>query len=141
MKEDTKSAVALAHSQECTKELISGLPNFGSMETFGPRAEKRNVLGEKTAADVLPLSLLSGLFLCFVGSATQVYIYVYWTGRRETKTTIRFGYSKQSSGAYLLEAGLVTLAAVSTTDRSRRAILGVTAVEGFIYNIGHIIYR
>ena len=71
MKEDTKSAVALAHSRECTKELISGLPNFGSMETFGARAEKRNVLGKKTAADVLPYALLPGLFLCFVGSATQ----------------------------------------------------------------------
>ena len=44
MKEDTKSVVALAHSRECTKELISGLPNFGSMEMFEARAEKRNIL-------------------------------------------------------------------------------------------------
>ena len=42
------------------------------METFGARAEKRNVLRKKTAADVLPLALLSGFFLCIVGSATQV---------------------------------------------------------------------
>ena len=56
-----KSVVALAHYGECTKELISGLPNFGSTETFGARAEKRTVLAKKTAADVLPLSLLSGL--------------------------------------------------------------------------------
>ena len=46
MKEETKRAVALAHSRECTMELIPGLPNFNSMETFGARAEKRNVLGK-----------------------------------------------------------------------------------------------
>ena len=60
-KEDTKSAVALAHPRECTKELIAGLPKFGSMKTFGARAEKRRVLVKKTTADVLPLSMLSGL--------------------------------------------------------------------------------
>ena len=32
--------------RECAKELISGLPNFGSMEVFGAKAEKRNVLGK-----------------------------------------------------------------------------------------------
>ena len=52
-------------------ELLSGLPNFGSMETFGARTEKRKVLDKKTAADVLPWALLSGLVLCFVGSATH----------------------------------------------------------------------
>ena len=67
MKEETKSAVDLAHSRECTKELISGLPIFGSMETFGARAEERNVLGKKTAADALPLALLSGLLFVFCG--------------------------------------------------------------------------
>ena len=61
MKEDMKSAVALAHSRKCTKELLFGLPKFGSIETFGARAEKRNVLTKKTAADVLPCALLSGL--------------------------------------------------------------------------------
>ena len=48
--------------------------NFGSMGTFGARAEKRNVLRKKTAADVLPLALMSGLLAIsafFVGSATQ----------------------------------------------------------------------
>ena len=66
-KEDTKSAVALAHSWECTKELIPGLPNFGSVGTFGAKAEKRNVLRKKTAANVLPVSLQSGLFFLFRG--------------------------------------------------------------------------
>ena len=52
-------------SDECTKERIPGLPKFGSMESCGARAEKRNVLRKKTAADVLPASLLSGLFFVF----------------------------------------------------------------------------
>ena len=60
MQEETKSAVALAHSRECTKELISGLPNFGSMETFGARAEKRYVLTKETSPDKLPCASLSG---------------------------------------------------------------------------------
>ena len=35
-KEDTEGAVALEHSRECTKKLISALrPFFGSMGTFG----------------------------------------------------------------------------------------------------------
>ena len=48
-KEDTECAVALAHSRECIKELISALPNFGSMGAFGARAEKRNVLRKNNA--------------------------------------------------------------------------------------------
>ena len=62
-KEDTKRAVALAHSRRCTKELISTLLSFGSMVTFEARGDKGKALVEKTAADVLPMSLLSGL-LC-----------------------------------------------------------------------------
>ena len=43
--EGHESDVALAHPLACTKELMSGLPFFGSMATFGARrAEKRNVL-------------------------------------------------------------------------------------------------
>ena len=45
--EDTKSANDLAHSLECTKGLISALPDLFSMETFGARAEKRNALRKK----------------------------------------------------------------------------------------------
>ena len=73
-REDRESAVALTRSRECTKELIPTLPQFGSMGTFGATAEKRNVLRKtKTAADVVPVSLLSGMFsLRFMGSARQV---------------------------------------------------------------------
>ena len=74
MKEETKSAVALAHSRECTKELISGLPNFGSMETFGAR-QKNEMSSGKKAADVLPLALLSGLFFVFCGQRNTGAIY------------------------------------------------------------------
>ena len=46
-KEGTETAVGLSHSRECTKEPISALPNDGSKEKFGARAELRNVLQEK----------------------------------------------------------------------------------------------
>ena len=46
-KETSESAVALPHSRECAKELISALPNYGSKEKFGARAELLNVLQEK----------------------------------------------------------------------------------------------
>ena len=46
--EDMKSAVDLAYSRKFTKELISALPNFGSMETAGARrAEEQEVLVKK----------------------------------------------------------------------------------------------
>ena len=48
MKEDTKSAVALAHSRECTKELIeliSGLPMFCSQGTV--ELEQKNELSSE----------------------------------------------------------------------------------------------
>ena len=35
------------HSRECTKEPISALPNYGSKEKFGAKAELRNILQEK----------------------------------------------------------------------------------------------
>ena len=71
-KEDTKNAVALARSRECTKELISGLPNFGSMESLGARAEKRKVLRKKNGGRRASIVFVVGTFLCFVVSATQV---------------------------------------------------------------------
>ena len=46
-KEGTETAVALLHSRECTKEPMCALPNYGSREKFGARAELRNVLQEK----------------------------------------------------------------------------------------------
>ena len=55
LKEVTKGAVALAHLRECTKELISALPIFGSMEAFGAGAQKRKILVKKSAADVIPV--------------------------------------------------------------------------------------
>ena len=80
MKEDTKLAVALAHSRECTKELISGLPSFCSQGTVELEQKKRNVLRKKTAAVVLPfnISFVVGALgikyqLFLVGSATQVF--------------------------------------------------------------------
>ena len=45
MKEETKSAVALAHSRECTKELISGLPNFCSQGTV--ELEQKNEMSSE----------------------------------------------------------------------------------------------
>ena len=46
-KEGTETAVTLPHSRECTKEPIPALPNYGSKEKCGARAELRNVLKEK----------------------------------------------------------------------------------------------
>ena len=63
-KEDTKNAIALVHSRECTKGLISGLPIFGSIEKFGAGAEKRKVFPKKTAAYVLPLNCAPGMICC-----------------------------------------------------------------------------
>ena len=40
-KEGRETAVASPHSRECTKEPISILPNYGSNEKFGARAELR----------------------------------------------------------------------------------------------------
>ena len=58
--EDTKRAVALAHSRECTEELIyirsAKIRLDGNVRSY---TEKRNILRNKKAADVLPLSLLS----------------------------------------------------------------------------------
>ena len=72
-KEATESAVALAHSRECTKELILALLNYNSMGKFGARAELRNVLQGKTSwVDVVPVSLCQEIRFVFVGNATQV---------------------------------------------------------------------
>ena len=46
-KEGTENAVALPHSRECTEEPISALPNDGSKEKFGGRAELWSVLQGK----------------------------------------------------------------------------------------------
>ena len=73
MKEDAKSDIALTHSRKCTKELISALPNLGSMETLGARADKRNFLGEKKRRQTCFQCLCCRyFFVCFVGSVTQV---------------------------------------------------------------------
>ena len=61
-KEDTESAVALTHPRECTQELISALLNFASMGTFGAIEQKDEMSsGKRTVADVVPVSLLSGV--------------------------------------------------------------------------------
>ena len=49
-----KTAVAWPHSRGCTKEPISAAPNYGSKETFGARAELRNIPQDKTGVEVLP---------------------------------------------------------------------------------------
>ena len=75
-KEDTETAVALPHSRECTKEPISALPNYGSREKFGAKAELRNVLQEKIknveVVPVVDLTAKSAKKCFFVGNATQV---------------------------------------------------------------------
>ena len=71
------------------KELISGLPNYGSMETFGARAETRNVLMEKTAADVLPCALIARLLA----------ISVYFCGQCNTGATDSRIISRDTSTA------------------------------------------
>ena len=52
-KEGTETAVALSHSRECTKEPISALPNNGSMEKFGAKAEL--LWNIKSKVEVLPV--------------------------------------------------------------------------------------
>ena len=47
MKEDTKNAVTLAHSRTSIKDLMYSQPKFGSMKTFGTRADTQKVLGRK----------------------------------------------------------------------------------------------
>ena len=71
-KEDTKRAVALTHSRGCTKELISGLPNFGSLETFGAREKNEMSSGKKRRQTCFHWLCCRNFFLCLVGSATQV---------------------------------------------------------------------
>ena len=46
-KEVAETAVALPHSQECSKDIISPLLFFSSKEEFGDRPEIRNALQEK----------------------------------------------------------------------------------------------
>ena len=91
-RDDTKSGVALAHAQECTKELIyiwSAI--FLRARNGRARAQKRNILRKKTAADVLPSALLSGfVFLCFVGSATQVWSLRARLSRLAAKPCLRY---------------------------------------------------
>ena len=72
MKEDTKSAVALALEGVHQGAHIRSA-NFLLGRDGRARAEKQNVLRKKTAADVLPLALLSGIFFfVFRGHVTQV---------------------------------------------------------------------
>ena len=71
-KEGTKSAVALTHSRECTRELISSLPNLGSIEMlmFGAWAEKRRVLVKKKGDRRVYIGYDVGTFgntICFSG--------------------------------------------------------------------------
>ena len=64
-------AVALAHSRECTKELTSALPRFGSsMETFGASGAEKRIALEKEIGGRRASIWQYHLF--FVGSATQV---------------------------------------------------------------------
>ena len=72
-KEGTETAAALPHSRECTKEPISALPNNGSMEKFGARAELRSVLQEKLRGRDGSSCRFDCLDYYFLGStATQV---------------------------------------------------------------------
>ena len=67
------------HSRKCTMELTSALPKFGWMGTFGAIIEQKNekTSQKRTVTDVVPMSLLSGVFVyegvLVVGSATQVH--------------------------------------------------------------------
>ena len=72
-KEDTESALALTRSRECTNQLISALPIFGSMGTRGVtcRAENRNV-PRKHNGGRHGSSVFVVVFFFFAGSATQV---------------------------------------------------------------------
>ena len=93
MKEDTKSAVALAHSRECTKELISGLPNFCSQGTV-ELEQKNEMSSEKKRRQTCFHWLCCRDFwqyrIFFVGSATQVrmcqeYTKSPWKGQANNK--------------------------------------------------------
>ena len=66
LKEDKKRAVASAHSRECTKELISGLPNFGEMETFVAGAEKQKVFWKRNGSRRASIVFVVGTFFCFL---------------------------------------------------------------------------
>ena len=79
-KEGTETAVALPHSRECTKEPISALPNYGSKEKFGAKAELRSILQEKLRGRCGSSCQFDCLQKFFVGSAAQV-----------TRSTIRAG--------------------------------------------------
>ena len=69
-KEDTGNAVALAHSYgSAPKELITALPNYGSIGTFGATVEQNNKCptgtGKITGAEVIPVFFLSGVYFVF----------------------------------------------------------------------------
>ena len=72
--EHEKCCRFLVHWRECTKELIlSGLPNLGSMETFGARHKNETSTGKKRRQTCPHWLCCRDLFRSFVGSATQVY--------------------------------------------------------------------
>ena len=63
MKEDTKSVVALAHSRECTKQLITGLPNFIPKGTV--ELEQTNEMSpEKNGGRRASIDFVVGAFFC-----------------------------------------------------------------------------
>ena len=72
-----ESAVALAHSPECTKDLMSALPNVGSFGTFGARAENETSSGKKGGRRGSGVFVVWSFFfcgcVCFVCCATQVH--------------------------------------------------------------------
>ena len=77
MKEDTKRAVALAHLRDCTKELISGLTNFVPQGTV--ELEQENEMSSEKRRRQTCVHWRCGrdvwqYQLCFMGSATQVYL-------------------------------------------------------------------
>ena len=71
MKEETKTAVALAHSRECTKELISGPTNVCSQGTVELEQENEISSEKNTATDVLPLALSSKPIFVFCGQCNS----------------------------------------------------------------------
>ena len=75
MREETISVVALAHSRECIKELISGLPKFGSMEKFGARAEKTTCPQEKNGGKRASIGFVVGIFFVFCGQCNTGVLY------------------------------------------------------------------
>ena len=75
LEEGTETDVALPHSRECIKDPMSALPNYGSKEKFGARAELRHALQEKLrggGGSSCRFDRKIGKKKVFVGNATHV---------------------------------------------------------------------